>query len=229
VEVLHDPALNPTGAFTIEAWVLHSSGGRCETIISKGLMRAYWLGFCSGTIRFYASGSGSSENGNTAIPAEVWTHIAVVYEGSGRRYYINGELDYTGGPELAPTTNTLPVFIGADPGGGTLYEFQGNIAEVRLWNVVRTQDEIRRTMHVALEEPLPGLVANWHLSDDYQDNIGSHDGARATPAWPASTVHTTSVRWFWPAHWIGQATLADGGRRSGWIAAPAELRVSGER
>ncbi|MFQ5434765.1 MAG: LamG-like jellyroll fold domain-containing protein, partial [Anaerolineae bacterium] len=182
VEIPHDPALNPTGAFTIEAWVKRASGSRCETIISKGYTSAYWLGFCSGAIRFYASGNapGDRQDGNTAIPADVWTHIAVVYQGSGRRYYVNGELDYQGGPELAPTTNSLPVWIGSDPGG--CCDFQGQIANVRLWNVARTQNEIRRTMHQAFTAPRSGLVANWRFSEGFEDNVGGFDGTAVNGA-----------------------------------------------
>ena len=59
--------------------------------------------------------------------------------------------------------------------------------------MARTQDEIRRTMHVALEEPLPGLVANWRFSEGYEDNIGGFDSTptgvllifSTTPAQPA--------------------------------------------
>lgn len=110
VEVPHDPALNPMTALTLEAWAKRNNDNRCETVVGKGFATAYWLGFCGTRIRFYASGSsGSYQDGDTSIPADVWTHIAVVYQGSGRRYYINGELDYVGGSEMAPTTRNWPV------------------------------------------------------------------------------------------------------------------------
>ncbi len=152
-----------------------ANSANCETIISKGYQTAYWLGFCNGgRIRFYARGN-AYQDGNLVIPANIWTHIAVVYQGSGRRYYVNGELDYQGGLELSPTTNTQPVWIGSDPDTGCC-DFQGKISNVRLWNVARTQDEIRRTMHQALVGPRDGLVANWRFSEDMADNIGGFDG-----------------------------------------------------
>jgi hypothetical protein len=176
VAIPHNAALNPTTAFTVEAWVRRNNDSRCETIVAKGFETAYWLGFCNTRIRFYASGPGSWEDGNTAVPANLWTHIAVVYKGSGREYYINGELDYQGGPEPTPTTNALPVYIGADPGSFGLYPFDGRISNVRLWNVARSQEQIRRWMHVAVDEPLPGLLANWRLAGDYGDNVGGFHG-----------------------------------------------------
>ena len=53
---------------------------------------------------------------------------------------------------------------------------KGQIAEVRIWSVARAQEDIRRTMHVALDEPLPGLVGSWHLTDHFRDKVGKHDG-----------------------------------------------------
>ncbi|MBN1248168.1 MAG: IPT/TIG domain-containing protein [Anaerolineae bacterium] len=175
VSIPHSAELNPTGAFTLEAWVKRDNDSRCETVVGKGFASAYWLGLCNATIRFYSAGLGSNEDGNTAVPAGVWTHIAVVYKGSGREYYINGVLDYAGGPEVAPTTNTLPLYIGGDP-GGTLYGFDGRIAMVRLWDGARTQDEIRSTMYTTIDAPLPDLVANWQFDQALDDNIGGHDG-----------------------------------------------------
>ncbi|NIM94590.1 MAG: hypothetical protein GTO18_12895 [Anaerolineales bacterium] len=183
VEIFDDPSLrlDDVDGLTIEAWVRRTSGDRCETIIGKNFAYSYWLGFCNQEIRFYSGGLGTEQDGITAIPAELWTHIAVVWElGGQRRYYINGDLDYTGSAGTAPGSNDDELYIGADtilfPFPGIDYFFAGNIAEVRIWNVARSQNDIRRTMHLALEEPLPGLVANWHLTNDAYDNIGSHNG-----------------------------------------------------
>ena len=187
VEIPHAAALNPTGWITVEAWVRRNDDSRCETVISKGFTSAWWLGFCSGRIRFYGSGFGSLQDGLTDIPARVWTHIAVTYQAGGsRRYYINGELDYVGPPNDGPmTSNGLPVQIGRDPDG--CCSFAGQIGHVRVWNVVRSQDQIRRFMHVAIDEPLPGLVASWRLGGlghgGYADAAGDFDG---TPVGSAS-------------------------------------------
>jgi hypothetical protein len=241
IAVPHSPALNPTAsAFTVEAWVRRNDASRCETVVAKGYQTAWWLGFCSGPIRFYASGSaGGSVDGATTIPAGVWTHIAVVYKGSGREYYVNGELDYQGGSEAAPTANTLPVNIGRDPAG--YYPFSGRIANVRFWNVARTQEQIRQWMHVATAEPLPGLVANWRLAGDANDASGAHHGATTgTTTWdttypppsqpPSVAVDRTFNTLPWARH--GQATvylpqsnqaLLIGGYRGGTILPTIDL------
>ncbi len=184
VQVPNSPALNPTDQLTIEAWVRRTSIG-CQTIVGKNYHSSYWLGFCNDKIRFYTGGgTGYYHDGNTSIPSNVWTHIAVIWVAPSVgptaevRYYINGELDYSGSSTGLFSSTTSPLYIGADIGDSPsfLYEFAGNLAEVRIWNVARSQDDIRRTMHVALDEPRPGLVAVWHLTDDYKDSIGSNHG-----------------------------------------------------
>lgn len=104
VEIPHDPALVPySDAITLEAWVsLYPLNlDACNTVISKDLLDSYWLGICNQHIRYYSNGDW--QDGSTVIPAHVWTHIAVVWEhGDQRRYYLNGELEYTG--DAGPTT-----------------------------------------------------------------------------------------------------------------------------
>ncbi len=175
VEIPHNAALSPQTALTLEAWTQRSrTTAGCEAIVGKDYQSGYWLGLCNDRIRYHSGGAASSQDATTVIPANVWTHIAVVWDSAGntRRYYINGALEYTGSAGSAPG-GSARLRIGDD----TPFDFfSGNIAEVRLWNVARSQDDIRRTMHTFVDERLPGLVAAWHLSDDYSDSIGGFNG-----------------------------------------------------
>jgi hypothetical protein len=112
----HD--LNSLTAITIEAWVKRSTR-RCETVVGNGWLQSYWLGFCTGPMRFY-HGSGQQVAGAAAIPAGQWIHIAVTYDGQTRRYYVNGELDLTSTDQSGSLVqaNQLPLYIGADRDGG---------------------------------------------------------------------------------------------------------------
>lgn len=178
VEVANAPALNPTGAITIEAWVWREDGSRCETVVGKDYHQSYWLGFCPDKIRFYAAGSSTSVDGNTTVPAKEWVHIAVTYDGTTRRYYLNGELDLTSTANNGPlATNSHPVGIGFDIGQIFLQNyFKGYLDEVRIWNVVRTQDEIRAAMYEQIYAS-PGLVAAWRFNGSGWDARLNHDGA----------------------------------------------------
>lgn len=176
LNVANHPALNPSGAITIEAWVRRANTSRCETVVGKNYVGGYWLGFCTSTIRFYTNGSGTAQDGTFTIPAGIWTHIAVTYDGTTRRYYINGMLDYESTSPGSLPVNSDPLGIGADSNGS--YPFQGNLAEVRLWSVARSQADIRRNMVQLYDTADPALIAVWHLEGNAEEAFGNHP---ATP------------------------------------------------
>lgn len=177
IRVPHSGALNPTSEITLEAWVsLGPPGGvGCRSIIGKNYHEAYWVGRCGTTLRSYVTGDGSFKDGGT-IPTNQWTHIAVTSDGATRRHYINGELVLSvAEPEPGPLgTSLAELRIGSD----VPYQFspQGAIDEVRLWNVERSQAQVRSTINVVVAAQ-PGLVARWPLDGNAQDVIGPHDGS----------------------------------------------------
>ncbi len=178
IAIPHAPEFVPSGGITIEAWVRRAAVNRCETVVGKNWPRGYWLGFCTttGKIRFYTHGIGTARDGNGTVPAGQWTHIAVTFDGTTRRYYINGYLDYeaeTPGP-LPFNTDELRIGADLDLFGNTAFEFQGNIAEVRIWDYARAQWEIRRDMHRKITEPVEGLVGVWHLQENAEEGFGRH-------------------------------------------------------
>ena len=48
--------------------------------------------------------------------------------------------------------------------------FEGDMAEVRVWNVVRTQEEIA-THFYSVDPKTPGLVGYWKMDDNASPNI----------------------------------------------------------
>jgi hypothetical protein len=177
VEIPYSAALNPTSAFTFEAWVsvTDANGGTgCSSIAGNGWTQAWWVGICGTTLRSYLKGSTSNHDGGTLNSN--WNHIAVTFDGTNRRHYIDGEIVGTF-PETGPlTTSTSAMRIGSD----VSWQFtpSGAIDEVRLWNVARTTDQIRNTINVPLSAATPGLVAVWSLDGSGTDALGAHNGAR---------------------------------------------------
>src|SRR5204863_6632058 len=113
IAVPSSPALNPTGAFTFEAWVFESSAVAapaedCRSIAGKNYAQAWWVGICrvGGTrvIRAYLKGGGSAKNGGI-VPLNQWTHVAVVFDGSTQKHYIDGELAFSA-PLAGPLTTS---------------------------------------------------------------------------------------------------------------------------
>jgi hypothetical protein len=178
IEVPSSADLNPAGAITIEAWVGVTTStptpGTCKSIVGKNYTTSYWVGICGTTLRSYLAGAASLKDGGT-VPANEFTHIAVTYDGTSRRHFINGE-------EVAvfPQTGALPA--SASPlriGSDEAYDFQpsGAIDEVRLWSVARTVEQIRGSINVPLNTVQPGLVAVWSL------DAGGPTSWEATTAW----------------------------------------------
>jgi hypothetical protein len=180
VQIPHHSSLNPTGGFTFEAWVSianNVTGEDCRSIAGKDYSEAWWIGLCNvggqPTLRSYLKGGASSRNGGT-ITRNVWTHIAVTFDGSTRRHYINGELAASFAEAGPLGTSTDPMRIGSD----VSWQFTpaGAIDEVRLWSVARTLAQIRENLNERITTDQPGLVAVWALDGNANDIIGSRDG-----------------------------------------------------
>ena len=180
VNIPHSSALNPTGAFTFEAWVNianNVSGEDCRSIAGKNYLQAWWLGQCNvggqPVLRSYLKGSSSLRNGGV-IHRNVWTHVAVVFNGTQRLHYINGDLAASFAETGPLGTSGSAMRIGSD----VSWERSptGSIDEARLWNVARTTAQIRSRINVRIDTPQPGLVAVWPLNNSGADIIGPHDG-----------------------------------------------------
>lgn len=121
-----------------------------------------------------------------AIPANEWVHIAVTCDVAAGRavVYLNGEvaLDQSG-------NSFSPISLGkpkSDSQGKNHYfnigysytsgrELHGEVCEVRVWNVVRTQEEIASNVY-EVDPASEGLVAYWKCDEGAGDTIRDHTG-----------------------------------------------------
>ncbi len=99
-----------------------------------------------------------------------WTHVVFVYSPSSSYYkcYINGsEISLTSNgvnPVSTPlTTTAFPLLIGKR--GDNSGTFDGQIDEVRIWNTIRTEAQIKTNMYKELTGSESGLVAYYKMSD----------------------------------------------------------------
>jgi hypothetical protein len=174
VQVPHDPALSPTSAITIEAWVNLRSYedhlGGCAIILHKTFPSGYSFFVCPDPqMRFYAHGTEGLVSSTTSPPLDEWAHVAVTYDGSMVKFYVNGT------PVAANGAASGPLDVsGSNLSFGYI---DGSIDEVRLWNVARSQSEIAAAMDSPAAGSEPGLVAVWHLDGNAADAAGGHDGA----------------------------------------------------
>jgi hypothetical protein len=180
ITVSSTPELKTFSAITLEVWIKPSGGGEWALVMGKQLnpvdanpwysyriCKANYPGGWPDIVSFNiapAAGGGETGIGSaTAVQSNVWTHIAGVYDGATMKIYINGKLDgttsYTG--DLAPSD--YPLYIGHAP--WTNYNnFNGQMDEVRIWNVARTQEQIQNNMHKSISAQT-GLVGYWPFNE----------------------------------------------------------------
>ncbi len=193
VRVPHSPSLNFGTAFTFEAWVSIADPGGCSSIAGKDYPTAWWIGVCGTTLRSYLRGGASSFDGGT-IPANDWTHIAVVYDGVTHKHYIDGELVASREETGDMPDSTTEMRIGSDT-SWQFTPFNGGIDEVRIWNVARSQAEIRANINKPLSGAA-GVVALYHFDGTALDSTGSNPGSTQGATFvgfPSGTTCTASA------------------------------------
>jgi len=152
VVVADSPTLHPdTGNITVGAWIKvfsdpkgWSNGG---AIVYKG--SAYqWVVNTNGALWLGVWGSRLESIGSYDFTDHLneWHHVATTYDNAAEHawIYVDGELNIEGtvGAAIDQTTTELYLGYKADGGG----RFDGIIDEVRISDIVRTQDEIRASM-----------------------------------------------------------------------------------
>lgn len=137
-----------TAEFTITAWVLNNGGG---TIIGKfngGVIGAYILTINGGgVIGFHREVAPWGLSGTKALPAGDFGHVAITYDGSEMKIYVEGELDVTQERPAQNTDMATPVLIGARYTNNNPSDFfRGTLDEVALFNVALTEEQIQEVM-----------------------------------------------------------------------------------
>ena len=177
IEVVNAP--NPTEAMTISCWAKSNTPtwNQPGCLVSK--RNAFIIHPNPGgkSIHFYIfSGGWRATAVNPNIDITQWHHYAGTFDGHSIRLYIDGDevarANYSG--NINPDEGSL--FIGWDDGLGGRY-FDGRIAEVRLWDYARREQDIKGDINHHLVGKESGLLGYWPLSGDATDKTGNgHDG-----------------------------------------------------
>jgi len=176
-----------TNARTIEAWVKPTNTGFSAPIVMWGesLSSQSWLFSIVSYGVLRVAVKGGSINGSTVINDGQWHHVACTFENDDSpdvidvKLYVDGQLETITNPksQAINTAKGIDVEIGKNQKDN---HFKGQIDEVRIWNVARTQAEIQANMYTPLQGTEPGLVALYNFEDGTgttaTDLIGSHHG-----------------------------------------------------
>lgn len=181
------PSLRLGQTATIELWIRPDSFGTTGKVLEKGdgaditSSRSYEIevspegrpsGF--GAQYFSKSPDGwTSAAAESPTPVGVWVHIAATYDATSSRakYFINGDF----AEEAAQTTTGVAIHEPLFPSEHPLtfgcvnnigLFLRGVIDEVRIWNVIRTPQEIAAYFNRVVDPATPGLVGYWQFEEE---------------------------------------------------------------
>ncbi|EIP96941.1 putative phosphohydrolase [Opitutaceae bacterium TAV1] len=106
--------------------------------------------------------------GGTPVTDDAWHHVAVSYDGTTWRIYLDGHLDaelFVGQPVASNSIQHAALGSALNSTGVPQGFFHGFLDETRVWNRARTLDEIRSTMNNEVPSA-DGLVARWAMTDE---------------------------------------------------------------
>lgn len=169
---------------TVELWIRPSdlSGGGFRTVLSFDNWSSGYLHF-----QFYGNQLGFSVNGSSATDqilnsttfnANTWYHVAAVYSATAKtlRWYVNGNLVETDTYTTAlPIASGVPFRLGGWNGNERF--FSGNMDELRIWSVARSQAEIQANLNTEIASMPPALRIYYKFNEGV---AGDNNSAVAT-------------------------------------------------
>ncbi|MBD2255588.1 LamG-like jellyroll fold domain-containing protein [Nostoc parmelioides] len=166
---------------TLEAWIYCQKQRRRTGIISNvfdttATESGYGLLLDGKSGVFFALKTVSKKiqyfgNKINSLRLNQWHHIAATYDGQKIKFYIDA-VEIAGKSFSDAEINYEPendLLIGTYKDNNETYPFCGKIAEVRLWQVARTQSEIQDNMHRSLVGDELGLVGYWPLNEGHSN------------------------------------------------------------
>lgn len=190
-------------AFTIELWCKPYSDGNHLTLVSKynrGKWGQYFVKTVpSGSVFFHREVAPWGQETEDKLPLNVFSHIAAVYGEKEAKIYLNGTLVKSQSEGAQDNNNETPVLFGAMlEKGAPIDFFDGELDEVRFWDVERTPEQIHSSMHLRLSGTEEGLVAYWPFDEctgiKARDHVGNHDAILHGVTWNQPGVKVKSYK-----------------------------------
>lgn len=119
-----------------------------------------------------------------------WTHVALVSNGTNlAAIYLDGEMVLSSTKASSPSA-LRKLSVGANVAQWTL---KGSIDEFRIWNRVRTREEIRTNMTVSTLRSQTGLVGWWRFDEGSGSLVRENTGKAMTLTLTGDAGWTTSA------------------------------------
>jgi len=167
VEVPYTPAVN-SQQFTVEAWakVMGGAGAYRSPLTSRDdqPQRGYIFYATPGDVWQFWTGTGAQVGWNSitgpAVEYDKWTHLAATYDGTTKRFYVNGA--EVGNNTSAYGVNAVrPLRIGAgatDSPDGNFF-FYGDVDEVAVFNKALPPERVLAHFGAGLGSTTPPTIS----------------------------------------------------------------------
>ncbi|MEI9921914.1 MAG: LamG-like jellyroll fold domain-containing protein [Bacteroidota bacterium] len=191
INIADNAVLRPSN-LTLETWVNFSSPPAGQVLIGKALNttgnnNSYALYYLNGYLRGFVNNN-ATQNPEIVFPwtpvIGQWYHTAFTYDDATKTQslYLNGALVASGTTVAGPEYNNTPITIGGDFDFGSYDAWlSGTMDEVRIWNIARTQLQIRGALNTTLVGNETGLVGYYKMDEvGYGAGITTVNSATAT-------------------------------------------------
>ena len=186
------PALRGAKALTVEAWIRPPSPLRRACLVAAQQSPdardlSLWQN-ADGSLELAVRTAGGSRScrSKPALQPGVWQHVAVVYDGRIVSMRVDGKPVHEETWNVPPAFSGTPVMIGA--AGDGKEPFSGEMDELRIWSVARSEREIRDAMTANVAPGQSGLAAYWRFDEGGGQIVRDWSSSVAHAMWGVSTV-----------------------------------------
>lgn len=150
---------------TVEMWVKYASLASRQTFVTMrmGFESGVQIGIHDGTVaawRVYVDRVLAAAPTPPAV--KEWHHLAYTFDLTNHTLYVDGAVVHT---QVTSNDTRTPVYVFVGSVDGSRELLQGELDEIRVWNVTRTAAEVAADMRDRSSGPSAGLVAHWSFDD----------------------------------------------------------------
>jgi alpha-tubulin suppressor-like RCC1 family protein len=150
-----------SGNISITAWIkINGAITNNRTIVSKwGTSEGFVFRIFNDSKLKFTYGNGTTTGGLDSIynfsDDGLWHHVAITFDASNVKMYIDGSLDASSTPTISSlsTTNSMPLEVGKlSDQASNAHFFKGLLDEIRIYNIALTGPEITNIFNNDIEQ-----------------------------------------------------------------------------
>lgn len=146
IEILDSSSLDIQDALTISSWIYINKLNNWSNIVRKGFTKreglggAYDLALVNNNIRLGINDTNWTFPNTSSLPVNEWAHVVATYDGSTRRFYVNGVLQNELTEPRKIRANDQNLTIGQN--GNMQGYFNGRLDELAIFNRALSVKEV---------------------------------------------------------------------------------------